>query len=86
MPQLFGLPAKRGRRQRVILDIHDDVKASASPNGPTALHVGLPERGLEMAYGMAATFILAGAIAGPGVVLLLVLLVMRVVRRAPRAA
>lgn len=64
---------KRGLRQRVIINIHQDVQGQ--PDADVRLHVGLPERGVEQAYGFAAAIAWAAVIAGTGVVMLLVLLI-----------
>jgi hypothetical protein len=69
---------KRGSRQRIMLSIRQDVQATESD---TRLHIGLPERGLEQAYGSAAATIWAAIVAGAGAIMLLVLLILRVLRR-----
>jgi len=69
---------KRGSRQRIMVSIRQDVQA---PESDTRLHIGLPERGLEQAYGSAAATIWAAIVAGAGVIMLLVLLILRVLRR-----
>jgi hypothetical protein len=69
---------KRGSRQRIIVSIHQDVQA---PDSDTRLHVGLPERGLEQAYGSSAAIMWAAIVAGAGAIMLLVVVILRVVRR-----
>jgi hypothetical protein len=69
---------KRGSRQRIMVSIRQDVQA---PESDTRLHIGLPERGLEQAYGSAAATIWAAIVAGAGAIMLLVLLILRVLRR-----
>jgi hypothetical protein len=69
---------KRGLRQKIIVNIHRDVQARDSD---TKLHIGLPERGLEQAYGFAAAIKWAAIIAGPGAIVLLILAILRAVRR-----
>lgn len=69
---------RHGSRQRIMVSIHQDVQA---PDSDTRLHIGLPERGLEKAYGSAAAIMWAAIVAGAGAIILLVLLIVRVVRR-----
>jgi hypothetical protein len=69
---------KRGSRQRIMVNIHQDVQA---PDSDTRLHIGLPERGLEQAYGSAAAMMWAAIVAGAGAIMLLVAVILRVVRR-----
>ncbi|MGO9436737.1 MAG: hypothetical protein ACLPH3_09030 [Terracidiphilus sp.] len=74
---------KLGSANRIILNIHQDVQAKNSEQPhptDTRLYVGLPERGLERAWGYAAATVWAAAIAGPGAIVLAVLLVMRAIR------
>jgi len=73
--------ARPGSRQRIIVDIHQDLEAS---DADTRLHVGVPERGLEQAYGFGIAIPWAAFVAGPGAILLLVLAVLRVVERSKR--
>jgi len=76
--------AKRGSRQRIMVSIHQDVLA---PDSDTRLHIGLPERGLEQAYGSAAAIMWAAIVAGGGAIILLVLMILRVFRRqTPRVS
>jgi hypothetical protein len=79
---------KRGLRQRVLVNIHQDVQTPdpQAPGPDTRLHVGLPERGLEQAYGGAAAIEWAVVVAGTGAIMLLILLVMWATRRKPRAS
>ena len=65
---------KRGSRQKIILNIHQDVDADGSD---LKLHVGVPEESLSMAYGLAAAIRWAALVAGPGAIVLLVLLIRR---------
>jgi hypothetical protein len=67
----------RGSRQRIFVSIHQDVQP---PDSDTRLHVGLPERGLEQAYGSAAAIMWAAIVAGAGAIMLLVVVILRVVR------
>lgn len=69
---------KRGLRQKIMVNIHRDVQARLSD---TRLHIGLPERGLEQAYGSAAAMRWAAIVAGAGAIVLLILAILRVVRR-----
>jgi hypothetical protein len=62
-------------RQRAIVDIHRDVQWTDTHQVQTAdaqpsLHVGLPERNLETAYGIAAGMMWAAVVAGSGLLLL----------------
>jgi hypothetical protein len=68
---------KRGSPQRIIVSIHQDVQVDDTD---TKLHVGLPEKGLEQAYGSAAAIRWAAIVAGPGAIMLLVLLILRAIR------
>jgi hypothetical protein len=68
---------KRGSLQRIIVSIHQDVQVDDTD---TRLHVGLPEKGLEQAYGSAVAIRWAAIVAGPGAIMLLVLLILRVIR------
>jgi hypothetical protein len=68
---------KRGSQQKIIVSIHQDVQP---PDSDTRLHVGLPERGLEQAYGSAAAIMWAAIVAGAGAIMLLVVVILRVVR------
>jgi hypothetical protein len=74
---------KRGLRQRVVVNIHQDVQTPdlQAPGSDIRLHVGLPERGLERAYGSAAAIGWAAIVGGAGTLMLLVLLIMRAIRR-----
>lgn len=73
---------KRGSRHRVIVSINQDVIHSDAEkrlrSTDTRLYVGLPERGLEQAYGFAAFSVWAAVVAGAGAIMLLVLLILRV--------
>lgn len=71
---------KRGSRQRIMVSIHQDVQAPA-PDFDTRLHIGLPERRLELAYGSPAAIMWAAIVAGAGAIMLLVVVILRVVRR-----
>ena len=62
---------KRGFRQRIIVNIHQDAQATTASD--TRLHIGLPERGLEQAYGSAAAIGWAVIVGGAGVIMLLIL-------------
>jgi hypothetical protein len=76
---------ERGSAQRVILYIHQDVQAKDGEGQlqptDTRLHIGLPEKGLEQAYGSAAAIVWAAGVAGPGTMILLILLILRAIRR-----
>jgi hypothetical protein len=76
---------KRGSRERVIVNILQDVE---SPNAEkimrstdTRLYVGLPERGLEQAFGLGLYSVWAAVVGGAGAIMFLVLLVLGVTRR-----
>ena len=75
---------KRGSANRIILNIHQDVQAKHSKQQSqptdTRLHIGLPERGLEQAYGSAAAIVWAAGVAGLGAIILAYPLVMRAIR------
>jgi hypothetical protein len=79
---------KRGLRQRVIVNIHQDVQTpeAQAPGSDVRLHVGLPERGLEQAYGSAAAIFWAAVVAGAGALMLLILLILRATRHKPAVA
>src|ERR1700677_3713692 len=68
---------KRGSHQRIILNIHQDVDVAGSD---LKLHIGLPEEGLDMAYGSGAAIGWAALVAGPGAGVLLILLIRRAMR------
>jgi hypothetical protein len=76
---------KRGSRQRVIVSIHQDVVTPDAErrlrSTDTRLYVGLPERGLEQAFGVGVYSVWAAVVAGAGALILLVLLALRVFRR-----
>lgn len=75
---------KRGVRQKIMVNIHRDVQARDSD---TRLHIGLPERVLEQAYGSAAAIRWAAIVAGAGAIVLLILAILLVVRRqTPRVS
>ena len=70
---------KCGLRQRIILRIHEDVQGIGVNS---KLVISNPEIGLNMAEGYIPLAIeWTSAVAGPGVVLFLVLLIIRVIRR-----
>jgi hypothetical protein len=75
---------KRGSPNRVILNIHQDVQAKDSERQlqptDTRLHIGVPERGLEQAYGSVAAIVWAAGVAGLGTIILAFLLVLRALR------
>ena len=75
---------KRGSANRVIVNVHQDVQVKSGEGqlhpADVRLHVGVPERGLEQAYGSAAAIVWAAVVGGPGVILLVCLLVMRAIR------
>jgi hypothetical protein len=80
----------RGSAQRIILNIQQDVQAKDGEgqlqSTDTRLHIGVPERGLDQAYGSAAAIVWAAGVAGPGTIILFFLLVLRVIRpRIPAA-
>lgn len=66
---------RRGLRQRVILDIHTGVEGANAAH-PT-LNVGVPEEGLDMAYGLAVALPWAGIWGAGGLILLIVALALR---------
>jgi hypothetical protein len=70
--------SKRGLRQRAILNIHQGFETTSED---VRLHIGLPERGLDQAYGFAAALIWAAKVAGPGAVILIVLALQNAIRR-----
>jgi hypothetical protein len=75
---------KRGSANRIILNVHQDIQAKSGERQlqPTdvRLHIGVPERGLEQAYGSVAAIVWAAIVGGLGAVILVFLLVMRVIR------
>ena len=81
---------KRGSRQRVIVDIHEDVVAPDAEKSlqstDTRLYVGLPERGLEQAWGLGLYSVWAAVVAGIGAIMLLVLLIPSMFRRHTQQA
>lgn len=78
----FYQPTRRGLRQRIIVDVRRDVPELAGAH--PVLSVETPERNLEQAYGLAFAMFLAAVIAGPGLILLIVGLVLRA-RSGPRS-
>lgn len=74
----------RGAAHRIILNIHRDVQAKHGERQlqptDTRLHIGVPERGLEQAYGSAAAIAWAAGIGGLGTIILFFLLVPRAIR------
>jgi hypothetical protein len=68
---------KRGSIQRIIIDIHQDVQVD---DADTRLHVGLPEKGLEQAYGSALAIRWVIIVGGLGVLMILVLLLLGALR------
>jgi hypothetical protein len=74
----------RGSAHRIILNIQQDVQAKDGEGQlqptDTRLHIGVPERGLDQAYGSAAAIVWAAGVAGPGTIILIFLLVLRVIR------
>jgi hypothetical protein len=81
---------KRGSANRIILNVHQDVQVKSGEGQlqPTdvRLHIGVPERGLEQAYGSAAAIVWAAVVGGLGAILLVCLLVMRAIRPKPPGA
>jgi hypothetical protein len=76
---------KRRARQRVILNVQRDVQQALDSD--TRLHIGVPERGLSLAYGFAAAVKCLVILAGPGTSILVVLAILRARRRPdPRVA
>lgn len=53
--------SKPGVRQRIIVNIHQDIEANAVD---TRLHIGLPERGLGQAYGFGVATLWAAFVSG----------------------
>jgi hypothetical protein len=80
---------KRGSPNRIILNIHQDVQAKDSERQlqptDTRIHIGVPERGLEQAYGSVAAIVWAAGVAGPGAIILAFLLVRRAFRPKAKA-
>lgn len=71
---------KRGSRQRMIVDVHRDI---AEPDGAlVTLEVNSTEDPEGMAFGFALFLRWACLVGGPGAVILLVLLILRVSRPA----
>jgi hypothetical protein len=72
---------RRGSAQRISLNIHRDVQSTDTTRSlqatDTRLHIGVPERGLEQSYGSGAAIVWAAGVAGPGAVILLLLLGLR---------
>jgi hypothetical protein len=81
--------AKPGSRLKINLRIHDDVQGFDSAH-PKLEFQPNPEYGLENAYGAAAFITWAAFVAGPGLIILLVLLsillINRVTRKDPAAS
>ena len=75
---------KRGSANRIILNVHQDVQAKSGEGQlqPTdvRLHIGVPERSLEQAYGSVAAIAWAAVVGGLGAIILVFLLVMRAIR------
>jgi hypothetical protein len=71
----FYQPSRRGSRQRIVLEVQRDVPELADAH--PVLRVEAPERGLEQAYGSAFAMFLAAVLAGPGVILLVIGLILR---------
>jgi hypothetical protein len=67
-----------GSRQRITLDIQEDVQGAASD---VRLHVSLPERSLGLSYAFPEAVIWASIVAGAGASMLLVLFILRANRR-----
>jgi hypothetical protein len=80
----------RGLAHRIILNIHQDVQAKDGERQlqptDTRLHIGVPERGLDQAYGSAAAVVWAAGVAGPGAIILVFVLVLRAFRARNPAA
>jgi hypothetical protein len=79
----------RGSAHRIILNIHQDVQAKDGEGQlqpDTRLHIGVPERGLEQAYGSAAAIVWAAGAAGLGTLILFFLLALRAIRSKIPAA
>jgi len=71
---------KRGGRQRLIVDVHREIE---EPKGSSVtLEINSTEDPEGMAIGAYMSFWWACIVAGPGAILLLVLLVLRVVRKS----
>ena len=62
--------SKRRQRQRLILNVKRDIQQASVSD--TRLHVGVPERGLEQAYGSTAALKWLLFVAGPGTIILIV--------------
>jgi hypothetical protein len=75
---------RRGSAHRIILNIHQDVQEQDGQRelqpADTRLHIGVPERGLQQAYGSAAAIMWAAGVGGIGAVLVVFLLILRVIR------
>ena len=67
--------SRRGSRQRIIMRIHQDIQA---PDTHPRLHIGLPQRGLDIAEGYLPLALgWVALFGGAGVITLLVLLIWR---------
>jgi hypothetical protein len=75
---------RRGSPHRIILNIHQDVQSQGGGRqlqpADIRLHIGVPERTLQQAYGSAAAIMWAAAVAGLGAVILVFLLILRAIR------
>jgi hypothetical protein len=81
---------KRGAANRIILNVHQDVQAKSAEGQlhPTdvRLHIGVPERTLEQAYGSVAAIAWAAVVGGLGAIILAFQMVMRAIRPKTPAA
>lgn len=66
---------KRGLRQRAIVKIHRGAKTA--PGSDVRLHIGLPERSLEVAYGFVPAGLWAAVVGGAGAIGLVAVLIGR---------
>ncbi len=69
-----------GTPLKVVLDIHQDIQRFDAAHPKLEVQAN-PEYGLENSYGGAAFLAWAVVVAGPGAIILLVLLLMRLTRR-----
>ena len=70
--------AKFGQRQRIITRVHKDVEVDSAD---ARLTIGQPEISLDIGYGAPLFLGWAGAVGGPGIIILCVLFIRGAVRR-----
>jgi hypothetical protein len=61
-----------GQRQKVIVTVHQDVEGESAN---ARLEIGQPEISLEIGYGFILVLLWAGIVAGPGAILLCILMI-----------